>query len=98
VGVEIVVLSACDLGRGRDADAEGMLNLARGFLTAGAEVVIASLWPVDDAAVVEAMTELHLLLVEGAEPVAAVRRWQGDRWVRDGLLGPSVSFEVFGYR
>jgi hypothetical protein len=59
--------------------------------------VVASLWPVDDTGVAEAMVELHELLVGGMEPAMALRRWQTDRAGRDGVLGPSTSFEIFGF-
>jgi CHAT domain-containing protein len=57
---EIVVLSACESG------------LARAFLDAGTRAVIASVLPVPDAHVSEAMAQVHRLLDHPAEAAAAV--------------------------
>ena len=46
---DLAVLSACGTQRGRRVAGEGVFALSRGFLTAGARRVIASLWEVSDA-------------------------------------------------
>ncbi len=45
----LVVLSSCDSGVGKFVAGEGVESLARGFLHAGAQSVISSLWEADDA-------------------------------------------------
>ena len=46
-GVQLVVLSACDLGKGVPSVSE-MLGIQRAFKKAGAETVIMSLWHIED--------------------------------------------------
>ena len=46
---DLVVLSACETGRGTVAPSE-FLGLSRGFLAAGAQSVIVALWKIDNAA------------------------------------------------
>jgi CHAT domain-containing protein/tetratricopeptide (TPR) repeat protein len=58
-GTELVVLSGCATATGRLEAADGFVGLTWGFLFAGADSVIASLWKVDDAATVLLMTRLY---------------------------------------
>jgi CHAT domain-containing protein len=56
---ELVVLSACKTGLGREVLGEGLISLARGFLYAGARRVLVSLWEVDDQATAELMSRFY---------------------------------------
>ena len=83
---ELVVLSACDTGLGKDVKGEGLVGLARGFMYAGAARVVASLWKVDDEATADLMTQFYRRMLENGKPPAAALReaqitiWKQKRW------------------
>jgi len=56
---DIVVLSGCSTGDGRELRGEGVLGLTYGFLANGSNAVVASLWPVEDALTARFMEEFY---------------------------------------
>lgn len=71
---ELVVLSACNTGLGKDVKGEGLIGLTRVFFHAGSKSVVASLWKVDDAATAELMRHFYKAMLEdGLPPAAALR-------------------------
>ena len=79
LGADLVVLSGCRTGLGRELRGEGLVGLTRAFMYAGAPRVLASLWKVDDAATAELMTRVYRgILAEGRTPSEALRRAQVD--------------------
>ena len=75
--VDLVVLSACRTGLGKNVRGEGLIGLTRGFMYAGAASVVASLWKVDDEATAELMKRFYSkMLQEGLAPSAALREAQ----------------------
>src|SRR5215813_2908291 len=78
---ELVVLSACQTGLGKDVKGEGLIGLTRGFMYAGAKRVIASLWQVDDSATAELMQRFYAKMFrDGLRPAAALREAQVEMW------------------
>ncbi|MEP6912901.1 MAG: CHAT domain-containing protein, partial [bacterium] len=74
---ELVVLSACQTGIGKQIKGEGLIALTRGFMYAGAKSVVASLWKVDDAATAELMGEFYKqMFTNKLKPAAALRAAQ----------------------
>ncbi|MGB3516852.1 MAG: CHAT domain-containing tetratricopeptide repeat protein [Elainellaceae cyanobacterium] len=58
LSAELVVLSACDTGRGR-ITGDGVIGLSRAFIQAGVPQVLVSLWAVPDAPTAELMTTFY---------------------------------------
>ncbi|MFB2880738.1 CHAT domain-containing protein [Floridanema aerugineum] len=74
---ELVVLSACQTGLGKEMKGEGLVGLTRGFMYAGAKGVVVSLWSVQDAGTSELMKKFyHQMLEKKLTPVAAMRAAQ----------------------
>ncbi|MFL6229070.1 MAG: CHAT domain-containing protein [Pyrinomonadaceae bacterium] len=77
LGAELVVLSGCQTGLGKEVRGEGLVGITRGFMYAGAPRVVASLWEVDDAATAELMKRFYRgVLQEKLPPAAALRAAQ----------------------
>lgn len=67
----LVVLSACETVVGRLYHGEGLMGLARAFLAAGAEAVVATQWPVGPATA-GLMGEFHRGLARGVDASRAL--------------------------
>jgi tetratricopeptide (TPR) repeat protein len=68
-----MVLSSCDSGRGATAGADELLGLVSALIPLGTAGVVASVVPVNDAAVVPLMADLHRYLRRGASLAEALR-------------------------
>jgi CHAT domain-containing protein len=71
---ELVILSACESGKGEIVDNEGMMSLSRGFLYAGVASTINSLWKADDRSTEDILRRFHHYLEEGDDKATALRR------------------------
>jgi CHAT domain-containing protein/Tfp pilus assembly protein PilF len=82
LSAELVVLSACQTGLGKEIKGEGLVGLARGFMYAGAPRIIASLWKVDDQATSELMERFYqgMLGPERLSAAGALRQAQLSIW------------------
>jgi CHAT domain-containing protein/tetratricopeptide (TPR) repeat protein len=86
---ELVVLSACQTGLGKEIKGEGLVGLTRGFMYAGAARVVASLWQVNDAATAELMKLFYRrMLQEGMPPAMALRAAQIEMWKKPQWQSP----------
>ncbi|MFM8295485.1 MAG: CHAT domain-containing protein, partial [Microcystaceae cyanobacterium] len=77
LAAELVVLSACQTGLGKAIKGEGLIGLTRGFMYAGANRVVVSLWSVDDLATSLLMTEFYRgILQKNLSPGLALQKAQ----------------------
>ncbi|NEP08951.1 MAG: CHAT domain-containing protein [Symploca sp. SIO2C1] len=72
LNAELVVLSACDTGRGR-ITGDGVVGLSRSFISAGVPSVIVSLWQVPDAPTASLMTQFYQSLSSNPDKAQALR-------------------------
>ncbi len=69
---ELVVLSACDTGRGV-ITGDGVIGLSQGYVSAGVPTVVVSLWPVSDQATALLMSYFYQEMLKGADKATALR-------------------------
>jgi CHAT domain-containing protein/tetratricopeptide (TPR) repeat protein len=74
LNADLVVLSACETGLGKEIKGEGLIGLTRGFMYAGAPRVVASLWNVDDFATAELMKLFYQRMLKDGMPAGAALR------------------------
>jgi tetratricopeptide (TPR) repeat protein len=73
---DVVVLSGCATGDGRELRGEGVLGLTYGFLANGSRTVIGSLWPVEDALTARFMEEFYAAYRVSGRAADALREAQ----------------------
>ena len=78
-GTWLVVLSACDTGGGEARAGEGVMGLRRGFIQAGAQNLLMTLWPISDETTVQIMLDFYDAALKGGNApqalVATQRNW-----------------------
>ncbi len=88
--VAMIALSACESGLGRVDNGDEVLGFTRSFLSAGTSTLLASLWPVSDAATEKLMTTLYADLAKGEEVQDAMRDAQ-----RTVMANPETSHPFY---
>jgi len=69
---DLVVLSACDTAVGPLQGQEGIANLSKAFLLAGARAVVSTLWQIDDSSSLFLMKHFYAHLLEKRSPASAL--------------------------
>lgn len=87
LGAELVVLSGCRTGLGKEVKGEGLYGMTRGFMYAGSKRVLVSLWDVQDQATARLMTDFYRGLLGPKRPATAaalraaqIAIWREGRW------------------
>jgi CHAT domain-containing protein len=90
LSAELVTLSGCQTGLGKDIKGEGLIGLTRGFMYAGAPRIVASLWKVDDRATSELMKHFYqgMLGPEALSAARALRQAQLSIWKQKQWRAP----------
>ena len=73
LNAELVVLSACNTGRGR-LTGDGVIGLSRALITAGVPTILTSLWSVPDGSTPELMAEFYGQLQQNPNKAQALRQ------------------------
>lgn len=81
LNADLVVLSACQTGFGKEIKGEGILGLTRGFMYAGAQRVMFTIWSVNDQSTSVLMSKFYTAMKkDGLSPSAALRQAQIGMW------------------
>jgi hypothetical protein len=97
---DLVTLSACESGLGRQGGGDGLLGFAQAFLLAGSRSVCLSLWQVDDTPTALLMDRFYRNLLgkreDGAKPLGKAAALRGVIEPSGGRQGGGVSVEGEG--
>jgi len=77
-GTWLVTLSSCESGRGETEPGEGVFGLRRGFLHAGAQNILTTLWPVNDEVAASLMAAFYQKAISSGDAAAALADVQSD--------------------
>ena len=78
LNAELVVLSACQTGKGALQRGEGSMGLSRAFQYAGCPNIVNTLWSVEDKAAAEIMQQFYSYLEKGVGKGDALRQAKRD--------------------
>ena len=99
VQARLVVLCCRYTGRG-EISSEGVVGIARSFLAAGTHSVLATLWPINDAATKEFMKMFYDEICQETPVCEALRRAKNDFHVHDNEFFQSIRvwapFTIYG--
>jgi CHAT domain-containing protein/tetratricopeptide (TPR) repeat protein len=98
IDADLVTLSACETGLGKELGGEGLVGLTRAFHYAGARSVLASLWSVGDDSTADLMTRFYSHLRSGRTKDDALRAAQLEMIRRRELSHPFhwAAFQLMG--
>ncbi|MDJ0697239.1 CHAT domain-containing tetratricopeptide repeat protein [Mastigocoleus sp. MO_188.B34] len=83
---DLIVLSACETGLGKEIRGEGLVGLTRGLMYAGAERLMVSLWKVSDEGTAVFMQEFYKEMLQNGKSanealrVTQLKMWKQEKW------------------
>ncbi|WP_243147328.1 CHAT domain-containing protein [Scytonema sp. UIC 10036] len=83
---DLIVLSACETGLGKEIQGEGLVGLTRGLMYAGTERLVVSLWQVSDEGTSEFMQEFYKQMWQGRKSAnealraTQLKMWEQEKW------------------
>ncbi len=86
---DLVVLSACETGKGEVVRGEGLIGLTRGLMYAGTPRVVTSLWAVPDSQTADLMGKFYeKMLQQNLRPAEALRAAQLEMFNSRSWMAP----------
>lgn len=76
LNASLVTLSGCNTGKNHILGGDEVSGLMRAFLSAGAQSLLLSMWPIEDSISAEIMTQFYQLMAQGISKSAALRTVQ----------------------
>ncbi len=73
LNADLVVLSACETGNGKEYSGEGVYSFSRYFISSGAKSVVHNLWKADDFSTSSILAEFYSYLSNGYSKPEALR-------------------------
>ncbi|WP_316830481.1 CHAT domain-containing tetratricopeptide repeat protein [Pedobacter aquatilis] len=86
--VKLLLLSACESGKGQLVNGEGLMSLSRAFSYAGCDHTITSMWNADDASTAIILKSFHHYLGKGNGYAKALQLARGD-YLADKNISPA---------
>lgn len=82
---KLTIISACETGKGKVIDNEGVMSLGRAFAYAGCGATVNSLWKADDKATAFILEKFHVYLAKGDTKAKALQKAKLDYINSDAL-------------
>lgn len=90
----LIILSACETGKGQLVNGEGLMSLSRAFSYAGCPSVITSLWKAEDNATAYLTQKLYYYLQKGFAKDEALQKAKLD-YLEDETIAPNFKTPNF---
>jgi CHAT domain-containing protein/Flp pilus assembly protein TadD len=73
-GIPLLVLNACETGKGKIITGEGSMSLTRAFVMAGTKKIVSTLWRVNDTEAAKIISRFYNFYFKGDSPALALHK------------------------